>query len=171
MEPPIMRTATLPPQHAAQLSEEALPKNAALRLYASFAGLVDKLQPIFALAVRLYVARVFLASGLVKIQSWASTTALFENEFHVPLLSPQVAAVLGTSAELGLPVLLALGIGTRFAAIALFVFNIVAVISYPDLSVAGLKDHMLWGALLLVTLVYGPGKYAVDRLFVRGNGR
>ena len=44
----------------------------------------------------------------------------------------------------------------------LFVFNTVAVISYPDLSDAGLKDHMLWGALLLVTLVYGPGKLSLD---------
>ena len=49
------------------------------------------------------------------------------------------------------------------SALALFAFNIVAVISYPDLSAAGLKDHMLWGALLLVTLVYGPGKLALDR--------
>jgi putative oxidoreductase len=72
-------------------------------------------------------------------------------------------------AELFLPVLLALGIGARFSAIALFVFNIVAVISYPDLSDAGIKDHMLWGALLLVTLVYGPGKFALDRWFERRN--
>jgi len=49
----------------------------------------------------------------------------------------------------------------------LFVFNIVAVISYPDLSDAGLKDHVLWGALLLVTLVYGPGKLALDRWLER----
>ena len=101
--------------------------------------------------------------------SWNSTLALFANEFHVPLLSPTAAAYLGTAAELGLPVLLALGIGTRFAAIALFMFNIVAVISYPDLSDAGLKDHMLWGALLLVTLVYGPGKIAVDHWLKRGD--
>ena len=134
---------------------------------AGFGELVDKLQPIFALAVRLYVARVFFASGLIKIMSWNSTLALFANEFHVPLLSPTVAAYLGTAAELGLPVLLALGIGTRFAAAALFVFNIVAVISYPDLSDAGLKDHMLWGALMLVTFFYGPGKIAIDHLLQR----
>jgi putative oxidoreductase len=131
-------------------------------LHAGFGELVDKLQPFFALAIRLYVARVFFASGLIKIMSWTSTLALFENEFHVPVLSPTTAAYVGTAAELGLPVLLALGIGTRFAAIALFAFNIVAVISYPDLSDAGLKDHILWGALLLVTLVYGPGKISVD---------
>jgi putative oxidoreductase len=150
-----MQTAVLPPQ------------SAALRIHAGFARLVDKLQPLFALAVRLYVARVFLASGLVKLQSWNSTLALFENEYHVPVLSPQLAAYLGTGAEIVLPVLLALGLGTRFAAVALFLFNIVAVISYPDLSDAGLKDHVLWGALILVTLVYGPGKYALDRWLER----
>jgi len=143
------------------------PPSAALRFHIRFAHLVDKVQPLFALAVRLYVAQVFFASGLVKLRSWNSTLALFENEFHVPVLPPYAAAVLGTGAEIFLPVLLALGIGTRFAAIALFAFNIVAVISYPDLSAAGLKDHMLWGALLLVTLVYGPGKYALDRWLER----
>jgi putative oxidoreductase len=146
----------------------APPPNRIAHLYLGFAELVDKLQPVFALAVRLYVARVFVASGLIKVMSWGSTLALFQNEFHVPLLSPAVAAYLGTAAELGLPVLLALGIGTRFAALALFVFNIVAVISYPDLSDAGLKDHMLWGALMLVTFFYGPGKISVDYVVRRG---
>ena len=141
-----------------------------VHLYAGFGDLVDKLQPIFALAVRLYVARVFFASGLIKIMSWNSTLALFANEFHVPLLPPVAAAYLGTAAEVGLPVLLALGIGTRFAAVALFVFNIVAVISYPDLSDAGLKDHMLWGALILVTFFYGPGKISVDHILQRRAG-
>jgi putative oxidoreductase len=144
-----------------------LAPRATFRIHAGLARLADKLQPLFALAVRLYVARVFFASGLVKLQNWNSTLGLFDNEFHVPLLPPQAAALLGTGAEILLPVLLALGIGTRFSAIALFVFNIVAVISYPDLSDAGLKDHMLWGALLLVTLVYGPGKLALDRWFER----
>ena len=139
-------------------------------LYTGFSELVDRLQPIFALAVRLYVARVFFASGLIKIMSWSSTLALFANEFHVPLLSPTMAAYLGTAAELGLPVLLALGLGTRFAALALFVFNIVAVISYPDLSDAGLKDHMLWGALMLVTFFYGPGRISVDHILQRRAG-
>jgi hypothetical protein len=55
----------------------------------------------------------------------------------------------------------------RFAALALFAFNIVAVISYPDLSDAGLKDHMLWGALLLVTFFHGPGKWSLDHFFGR----
>src|SRR5947209_19481997 len=94
------------------------------RLYGRFANLLDKMQPVFALAMRLYVARVFIMSGWLKVSRWDSTLALFQNEYHVPVLSPQVAAVLGTTCELGLPVLLAMGIGTRAAAIALFLFNI-----------------------------------------------
>lgn len=137
------------------------------RVHADAARLIDRLQPLLALAIRLYVAQVFLMSGLTKIRNWDITLALFENEYHVPLLPPAAAALLGTAAELGLPILLILGLGTRFAALALFAFNIVAVISYPDLSDAGLKDHMLWGALLLVLFVYGPGKIAVDRFFDR----
>lgn len=128
---------------------------------------IDRLQPVFALAIRLYVAYVFLRSGLTKIEDWNLTVALFENEYHVPLLSPQVAALFGTAAELALPALLVAGLGTRVAALALFVFNIVAVISYPDLSDAGLKDHMLWGALMLVLAVYGPGRFSLDRALSR----
>ncbi len=77
----------------------------AVRLYAAAAHLVDMLQPIFALAVRLYVARVFFTSGMIKLSNWAGTLALFENEYQVPVLPPNLAAYLGTAAELGLPVL------------------------------------------------------------------
>lgn len=143
------------------------PASAVLRIYTAFGNAIEKLQPLFALALRLYVARVFFTSGLVKLGNWEGTLALFENEFHVPVLSPHAAALLGTGAEILLPVLLALGIATRFSAVALFAFNVVAVISYPDLSDAGLRDHMLWGALLMVTLVYGPGRFALDRRFER----
>jgi len=137
------------------------------RFYVRAEGMIDKLQSLFALAIRLYLARVFLASALTKIQDWNITVALFENEYHVPVLSPSAAAFLGTSAELGLPLLLLAGFGTRFAALALFVFNLVAVISYPDLSDAGLKDHILWGTLMLVLAVYGPGRLSADRLLSR----
>src|SRR3954468_4247735 len=89
------------------------PTSSIARLYATFASLLDKLQPLFALAMRLYVAKVFIVSGWLKFSRWDSTLALFENEYHVPVLSPHVAAVMGTMAELGLPVLLILGIGTR----------------------------------------------------------
>ncbi len=129
--------------------------------------MIDRLQPLFALVLRVYVARVFFLSGLTKLHDWNVTLALFQNEYHVPVIPPAVAAVLGTSAELGLPILLLFGFGTRFAAVALFVFNIVAATSYPDLSAAGVKDHVLWGALLLVTFFYGPGKLSLDHWFGR----
>lgn len=151
-----METVATPLPHAHSL----LPRT--VRLYAAAAGLVDRLQPVFALLLRVYVARVFFNSGMVKLANWSGTLGLFQNEYHVPLLPPHLAAVLGTAAEIGLPVFLVLGLGTRAAAFALFVFNIVAATSYPDLSPAGLKDHILWGTMLLVTLFYGPGKLAVD---------
>jgi putative oxidoreductase len=138
-----------------------------LRQYELLAARIDVVQPIFALALRLYVARVFLSSGLIKLHDWSLTLALFENEYHVPLLSPALAAVVGTSAELVLPVLLVAGLGGRFAALALFAFNVVAATSYPELSPAGLKDHVLWGALLLVLVVYGPGRLSLDHVLSR----
>jgi putative oxidoreductase len=138
------------------------PMNRIVALYTAATEQLDRLQPVFALVLRLYVARVFFTSGMIKLGNWTGTLGLFEHEYHVPLLPPHLAAYLGTAAELGLPVLIALGLGTRAAAFALFVFNIVAATSYPDLSPAGLKDHILWGSMLLVTLFYGPGKIALD---------
>lgn len=128
---------------------------------------LDFLSPGIDLVIRLWVANVFWKSGLTKIASWESTVALFTYEYHVPLLSPQLAAFLGTAVELSMPVLLVLGLGARFGAAVLFVFNIVAVISYPDLNEIGLKDHQYWGLLLLVPLLHGPGRLSIDHLLRR----
>lgn len=122
------------------------------------------LSPLVDLGVRLWVANVFFTAGLTKISNWSSTLVLFQSEYNVPLLPPELAAYLGTAAELGLPVFLVLGLGTRFAALALFCFNIVAALSYPDLSELGLKDHQVWGLLILVTLFHGPGRLSLDYL-------
>ena len=134
-------------------------------------GWLNYVAPLFDLGVRLYVADVFFRSGLVKLQSWDATLFLFENEFAVPLLPPEIAAYLGTAAELTLPVFIALGLGTRFFALALFAFNAVAVISYSGLSPAGLKDHILWGTLMLVVLFHGPGKLSLDYGLCKWLGR
>lgn len=128
---------------------------------------LDHLVPALDLLIRVFVASVFFNSGLTKIASWSSTVSLFENVYAVPLLPPQLAALLGTGVELIFPLLLLFGLGTRFAAAVLFVFNIVAVLSYPDLGEVGLKDHQTWGLLLLVTLLHGPGKWSLDHLFGR----
>jgi len=132
---------------------------------------IDFLSPLFDLAIRLYVAKVFFMSGLTKIMSWSSTLSLFENEYTVPLLPPELAAYLGTAAELVLPPLLVLGVGGRAVALAAFVFNLIAATSYPDISEAGIKDHVLWGALLAVTFFHGPGKLSLDYVIARRFGR
>jgi putative oxidoreductase len=69
---------------------------------------------------------------------------------------------MGTAAELSMPLLLALGLATRFGAFVLFIFNIVAVVSYAALPDVAVKDHLLWGVLILVVLVFGPGKISLD---------
>jgi putative oxidoreductase len=125
------------------------------------------LTPLFDVAIRCYVASVFLRSGWLKISDWGSTLALFKYEYHVPLLPPAVAAVLGAGGELVLPVLLILGLAGRFGAAGLTVVNLVAVISYPDLSDLGRQDHLLWGVLLLVTLLHGPGRLSLDHWIKR----
>ena len=128
---------------------------------------LEFLKPALDLGIRAFVANVFFQSGLTKIASWETTLLLFESEYAVPVLPPVLAAYLGTAAELVLPVLLLFGFGSRFAALGLFILNIIAVISYPGLSEVGLKDHQYWGLLLLVTLFHGPGKLSIDYLLNR----
>lgn len=118
--------------------------------------------PLFDFGLRLFLANVFLKSGLTKIQTWDSTLYLFREEYHVPLLNPEVAAWLATSAELGLSALLVLGLFGRFAAAGLFILNSVAVLSYPELSEEGIRHHLYWGILLAVLLVISRGKWSVD---------
>lgn len=125
-------------------------------------GKLNFLSPVGDLILRCWVAYAFWVSGLTKIQNWDSTLYLFNDEYAVPLLPPEVAAYLGTAVELGMPVLLAFGVLGRFAAGVLFIFNIIAVISYPDLGAAGIEQHKVWGIMLLVCLLHGPGKLSVD---------
>lgn len=129
---------------------------------------MDATSHVFALGVRLYLAQIFFWSGYLKYVSWETTLYLFANEYQVPLISPVLAAYLGTAAELGLSTLLFLGLGARLPAIALFIFNIVMVISYPLLLSAdgacAVKDNYLWGVLCAILIFYGPGKLSLDYL-------
>lgn len=128
---------------------------------------LDLLQPLAQLAARLYVAQAFFLSGLTKLRDWDTTLALFADEYQVPLLPPPVAAVMGTAGELVLPVLLALGLGGRFAAAGLSVVNLVAVVSLAEIAPAALQQHVLWGSLLVGLLLWGPGKASVDAWLLR----
>lgn len=123
---------------------------------------IDFLRPAFYVGIRLWLAQIFFMSGLTKIQSWETTKMLFAYEYNVPLLPPELAAFLGTGAELVLPVLLVLGILTRPTALALFVFNYIAVISYPDISPAGVANHIMWGVMLAATFFNSGGFLSLD---------
>jgi len=133
-----------------------------IRLYYSASQLPEYLAPLMDLGLRLYLANVFFKSGWTKILTWDSTLYLFNDVYHVPLLPPDVAATMAASAELGLSVLLVLGLFGRFAASGLFILNIVAVISYADLSQGGLNQHLSWGILLAVLLILSRGRWSID---------
>ncbi|MDX2028551.1 MAG: DoxX family protein [Alphaproteobacteria bacterium] len=110
------------------------------------------------LAARLWIAKTFFMSGLVKIKSWDSTIALFTDEYKVPVLPPEIAAYMATAAELSLPVLLVLGLMTPFAALGLFVMTLVIeLFVYP-----GTTDHYHWMLLLGVLVTHGSGKLGAD---------
>jgi putative oxidoreductase len=132
------------------------------RFYYAAAHLPEYLAPLLDLGLRLFIANVFFKSGLTKIQNWDSTLYLFNDVYAVPLLPPEFAAYLATGAELGLSVLLVLGLFGRFAAAGLSILNVVAVISYADLSEAGISQHLYWGLLLAVLLVMSRSKWSVD---------
>lgn len=125
-------------------------------------------QSLALLVARLYLAQVFFLSGLTKLRDWSSTLALFNDVYQVPLLPPTLAAYMGTAGELGLPVLLVLGLAGRFAGAGLFVVNLMAALSLAadDFSPAAQAQHTLWGVLALVILLWGAGRWSVDR-FIR----
>lgn len=128
---------------------------------------LERFAPLADLAMRLWVASAFFKAGLTKIQSFDSTLLLFRFEYQVPLLSPDWAAYLGTATELSMPVLLALGLLGRFSAGVLFVFNLIAVISYPAIGFFTALDHQAWGIMLLALLLRGPGTISLDYLLHR----
>jgi putative oxidoreductase len=128
------------------------------------------------LALRVYVAWQFLKSGWLKVSNWESTLYLFQEEYHVPLLPPAVAAVAGTAGELVFPILLIIGLLTRYAATGLFAVNVVAVVAYAHVLLsegfeAAIGQHHLWGVMLLAVAVFGPGRWSLDELIGRGGRR
>lgn len=119
---------------------------------------------LVALALRLFPAAVFWASGRTKVEGWAiadSTWFLFEHEYALPLIPSALAAVLATLAEHVLSVLLALGLLTRLSALGLLIMTLVIqVFVYPDAWVT----HGLWAACFLAILRCGPGALSLDRM-------
>lgn len=134
----------------------------------------DWLGPTALLLLRVWVAIAFWRAGVVKIDDPMGTKFLFGAVYQVPLLSPDAAVFLGTWIELITPWLLGIGLAGRLTALFLFVYNIIAVISYPELwphgfwaglfNTASFADHKIWGLMLLVVIAWGPGRWSVDAL-------
>jgi putative oxidoreductase len=137
------------------------------RLNAALGAIMDYLRSPFLLATRFYVGWQFWKSGWLKITAWDQTLDLFRNEYHVPVLPPDIAAVTGTFGELFFPALLFAGLFGRAGALGAFAVNAMAVISYRHVLLsegfeAALGQHVLWGFMLLMLAVFGPGRIAVD---------
>lgn len=119
---------------------------------------------------RLAIAPVFWLSGRTKVDGWSikdTTFDLFRYEYALPVIPPELAASMATVAEHALPVLLVLGLMTRFAALGLLGMTLVIqVFVYPEAWVV----HGMWIALLLVIVARGPGAWSLDHLLGRRIG-
>ena len=112
---------------------------------------------------RLGIGAIFLRSGLLKLDGWESglTLALFESEYQLPFLPPELAAPLAMAAELSLPFLLFLGLGTRFAALGLLGMTaVIQIFVYPN----AFDTHAVWAVALLILVRMGAGRFSVDYL-------
>jgi putative oxidoreductase len=132
--------------------------------YRRLVRVLELLIPVFDLSVRLYLAQIFWTGGMVKLSSWISTVMLFTMVYDVPVLPPEIAAYLATAIELGGSFLLAIGLAGRWAALLLFGLNIVASLSYGQLSEAALQEAFYWGILFLYFVLHGPGLLSADAL-------
>lgn len=138
-----------------------------------------------ALIGRFSVAAVFWKSGQTKIEGLAvdlvsgtfelgvprlspSAVDLFRDEYRLPLLSPELGATLATLGEHVLPLMLLLGLGTRFAALGLLLMTaVIQVLVYP----AAYPTHGVWAAVLLWLMVRGPGVVSIDHAATALAGR
>lgn len=120
-----------------------------------------------ALVLRIPIAGVFWQSGQTKIDGWhlaSSAVELFKEEYKLPVIDPTIAAYLAAFAEHFFPVLLVLGLATRFAALSLLIMTLVIeIFVYPD----AWPTHGTWAACFLVLMMQGPGKVSIDHWIAR----
>ncbi|BCO26506.1 hypothetical protein MIZ03_1389 [Rhodoferax lithotrophicus] len=136
---------------------------------------------LLALLARFSIAAVFWKSGQTKIQGFAvdlvngeftlgwprlsdSVVGLFQDEYHLPLIPPEIAATLAATAEHLFPLLLLFGLATRLSALALLGMTLtIQLFVYPD----AYPTHGTWAAVLLYLMVHGPGRLSVDEWVAR----
>lgn len=120
-------------------------------------GHLNRLQPLWWLALRIWIAAIFFKSGLTKIEDFETTLLLFEDEYAVPLISPYFAAISATFFELVMPIALVFGFATRLAAIPLLVMTAIIQLTYLDHL-----QHYYWAAILLGLILHGAGRLSID---------
>ena len=135
------------------------------RLWARVVALLEAVPYSFlALPLRFAVAVIFWTSGMVKLADWNATLALFENEYNLPLIPPDIAAPMAATIELTTPVLLVLGLLTRpAAAVLLGMTTVIEVFVYPQ----AWPTHIQWAAMMLVLMVQGGGALSLDAPIAR----
>lgn len=146
-----------------------------IKIHADFGRGLDQLRSPLLLVTRFWVSWQFLKAGWLKATHWDVTLELFRSEYQVPLLSPTLAAIAGTSGELLFPMLLILGLLSRLAALGLLAVNLMAVVSYwhvlgQEGFEAALAQHLLWGFMLLVIAACGAGRFSADHALERRAG-
>jgi putative oxidoreductase len=118
----------------------------------------------FQLAFRLGMASIFWNSGTSKLASWDITIVLFRDEYKVPVLPPELAAMLATAVELTCPILLLFGLATRLATLPMLGMTVVIqVFVYPE----SWNQHLIWAAMLAYLLSRGPGPLSLDHLLAQ----
>ena len=131
------------------------------------------------LALRFALAVPFFKSGLTKWDGFLTLSNgaryLFTQEFslHIfgnqyPYPAPILMATLSGIGEIVLPILLVLGLGTRFAAIGILLMTAVIQLTVPD---GWANFHLPWAAMALTLAVYGGGPLALDRVISLGSRR
>jgi len=142
----------------------------ALALYRRLTALLrgSFVETLVLLFVRVVFAGIFWRSGETKVVAgtWFKVTeetyGLFATDFSGVPLPPHLAANLSNAAEHIFPLLLVLGLATRFSAGALLVMTmVIQIFVFPD---AWWPTHSLWVALALVLIARGPGLFSVDAL-------
>jgi putative oxidoreductase len=152
-------------------------------------GLINRIIALFeaiphsliAFIGRFGIAAVFWQSGQTKVQNFAidiftgtfdlgiprladSTIPLFQTEYHLPLISPELAAHVAAFSEHFFALLLLIGLATRFSALALLGMTLVIeIFVYPD----AYPVHATWAAVMLFLMARGPGVFSIDHLLAR----
>lgn len=135
--------------------------------YDLFATIARKVLPtsLLLLVQRLGIAAVFFMSGRTKVDGLLTVNdaafELFRTDYALPFVKPEIAAYAATYSEHLFPLLLVLGLFTRFAALALLIMtSIIEIFVYPD----AWPTHLSWAGLMLPLIALGGGKLSLDRL-------